>query len=364
MTIAILATGDEIIQGDILNTNTYHIAQSLHSDNLPVGLQLACSDSQSEIQQCLKFLETNHEVIITVGGLGPTSDDRTRFALANHLNSPLIENLEALQHIKTRLGLNHLHLNAGNAQQALFPVGATLLPNIHGTAMGCYVLSNDKHFIMLPGPPKECLPMLKNYVLPILDKYVNNARPIFKWRLFGVAESQIAEELDESLRGFDCETGYRWETPYVEFKVRCESHLLESIKQKIDPIIQPLIITTPDKKASECLLEKINAMKEPISIVDEVTGGVLQTLIFHPSNFNHLYFSDNKNATFRFRLKGLEEYWNQEKTTKRSRLSIEYSHGKEIHKECSEIAYRSAYAIYYAAEWLSFRIFHLLNQLH
>lgn len=364
MTIALLATGDEIIHGDTLNTNSYNLAHALSSEGLLLGLQLACSDEEIEIHDCIHFLAKNHDIIIITGGLGPTSDDRTRFALQRFLKTNLVEFPEAIQHIQNRLRPSNLELNPGNRQQALFPANATLLPNPNGTAMGCYYAWQDKLFILLPGPPRECLPMFNNYILPLLQQVQHSDKYLFKWRLFGVAESQIAQQIDEALAGIDCQTGYRLETPYVECKVRCKSYLIETVKQIVEPIIAPHIIATPTQKASELLYEKILQLQIPIAIIDEATGGILQTLIQRPGSYQWLKFYDYKAAAMHFRLLGLEEYWQQKPGKGTTQLSIEYSRANQQGTETHQIPYRSALVVHFAAEWLSFRLFHLINQLH
>ncbi|KTD23806.1 Competence damage inducible protein CinA [Legionella lansingensis] len=365
MTIALLATGDEIIHGDVLNTDSHDLAHALHSEGLPLGLQVACSDIENDIHECLSFLASTHDIIILIGGLGPTSDDRTRFALKRFLKTELIEFPEAMQHIQNRLRLYDRELTPGNKQQALFPSGATLLPNPNGTAMGCYYKLDEKIFILLPGPPRECLPMFNNHVLPLLQNVQPRDKTIYKWRLFGVAEGQIAHELDAALADIDCETGYRLDVPYVEFKVRCKEHLISKVKQRIEPLIAPHLIATVEKKASEQLQEKILQLKQPISIIDEATGGLLQTIIQTPNNFSLLKFNNCDNdAVLRFHLQGLKEYWSQEPPMGKTTLSIAYNMDDKKGTEVHEIPYRSAYVIHLAAEWLSFRLFHLINQLH
>ena len=138
MTIAILATGDEIIHGDTLNTNSHAIAHAINSEGLALGLHVSSSDNENEMLGCIEFLSQKHDTIILLGGLGPTSDDRTRFVLARFLKTTLVEFPKALAHIQARITRANLSLNPGNRQQALFPSGAVLLPNPHGTAMGCY----------------------------------------------------------------------------------------------------------------------------------------------------------------------------------------------------------------------------------
>lgn len=364
--IAILSTGDELVSGDTLNTNGHTIAHCLSSEKLRLGLHIACSDLEQEIISCLDFLSKTHDTIVITGGLGPTSDDRTRFALARFLNVDLVEDALALAHVQNLLSRSNLLCNAGNRQQALFPVNATLFPNPNGTAMGCCYFFNNKRYILLPGPPRECLPMFHAYALPELQKLLHDDMQLLKWRLFGVAEGEIAHILDHALTGVECEIGYRLETPYVEFKVRCRDDAISRIKQIIEPLIAPYIIAPPEHKASDLLRLKIETLQIPIVIIDDVTGGVLQTVLQRPSNFKTVVFYepmiDEQKIGLHFHLQGLDEYWLQEPAAT-TQLSIAYrandAHGCETH----QLPHRRL-IVEYAVEWISFRLLHLINQLH
>ncbi|MBA2709501.1 MAG: competence/damage-inducible protein A [Tatlockia sp.] len=363
MKVALLATGDEIIHGDTLNTNSYHLAQILSSEGLRLGLQLVCSDKDEELRDCLQFLAVDHDLIIITGGLGPTSDDRTRFALADFLNIELVEFPSAIEHIQNRLKLSTKALNPGNKQQALFPADAQILANPNGTATGCYFSYQNKIYILLPGPPRECLPMFNNYVLPLLQKAQRSKKQMLKWRVFGVAESELAQAFDNALTGLDCKTGYRLDTPYVECKVSCESHLIDIVKERIEPLVKPHIISTVEQKASERLYKSIANNKLSIAIIDEVTGGLLQTLIQQPASYPFVKFHEDNQAKLQFHLQGLNEFWSGDGNLGKTSLIIEYKNSKISGKESHEIPYRSPLVIYYAAEWLSFRLLHLINQL-
>lgn len=361
MTIALLSTGDEIVHGDTLDTNSFNIAHALCSEGLSLGLQLSCSDKDNEISDCIKFLSKSHNIIIIIGGLGPTSDDRTRFVLARLLQRSLIEYPEALDHIQNHLLHSKAAKNANNRQQALFPRNAKLLPNPFGTAMGCYFFWKSKLFVLLPGPPRECLPMFDNYVLPFLQTTEHSKKIMLKWYVFGVAESEISQQFDEALKGIDCQKGYRLETPYVECKVRCESHLMPQVKEKIDPLVMPHIISPGNQKASKRLYEKILQLQTTIAIIDEVTAGTLQNLLQQPATFPWLKFHDKENTNFYFHLRGLKEYWLQEKKTPTTQLTIEYKKNNSQGTETHEIPYRSPLVVQLAAEWICYRLFNLIN---
>jgi len=364
MTLAILATGDEIIHGDTLNTNGHDIAHALCSEGLPLGLQLACSDKESEIINCLQFLAQMHDIIIIIGGLGPTTDDLTRFALAKFIGEPLVQHPDALEHVTQRLQAAKVVINQGNLQQCLFPERAQLLPNPHGSAVGCYYQWNNTTFILLPGPPRECLPMFHHYVLPRLQKTEHSKKQILKWRIFGLAESEIAQTLEEALNDVDCQTGYRLETPYIEFKVRCSIELADKVKAIVDPVLAPHIIATTEKKASDSLRDLIIHLNEPITIIDEVTGGLLQTILLKPGLQQLLNFHGQNKTKMLFHVRGLEEYWSQQPSKGFTQLSIHYNNQEKEGSETHLIPYRTSLVVDLAAEWLSFRLVHLINQLH
>lgn len=359
MTIGLLATGDEIVIGDTLNTNGYHIAHALHAEGLILGLHLTCDDDENTIHNCLQFLAAQHDVIIITGGLGPTSDDKTRFALAAMMQESLVEFPKALEHIQNRIKNNQLALTPGNRQQALFPPSAILLPNPFGTTMGCYCYWQNKLLVLLPGPPRECLPMFNQHVLAVLQNQLHSDKQLLKWRVFAVAESQIAQQMDEALVGIDCQTGYRLETPYIECKVRCRPELVDQIKAIVDPLLQPHIIATPEKKASELLIELISQQQIKLSIQDNITGGHLQSLLETPATHQLLNFNGQVRYPFHFELQGLKEYW-QQQNANQTTVKIKYICNSQSGIDEQQFAYRSPLIINIAAEWICFKLLELI----
>ncbi|MCA0403758.1 MAG: competence/damage-inducible protein A [Proteobacteria bacterium] len=364
MSIAFLATGDEIIHGDTLNTNSHNLAKILSSEGIPLGLHLTTSDKEKEILSALDYLNETHNILIIIGGLGPTSDDRTRFALATFLGEPLVEFSDAIAHIQQRIKGTDLVLSQGNKQQALFPQKTMLLANPNGTAMGGYLETENKVFILLPGPPRECLPMFNDYVLPLLQKQEHSQKEIIKWRVFGVAEAEIAEKLEKVLVNSNCKIGYRLETPYVECKISCKKDEIAKIKELVQPVLEPYIISSVDKKASDLFYEKILSLEQPIHIWDEVTGGLLQNSLQKPESYAHLKFYPDKQSNIAFHIQGLEEYWASKGSKGSSELCIQYQINGHQGEERHQIPYRSPLVVFYAVEFLSFRLLKLINQFH
>lgn len=376
MTVAILATGDEIVDGDTLNTNARAIALALGSERIPVGMHLSCRDRQKDLVEALDFLSQRYNYIILIGGLGPTCDDLTRFALAEFLNSPLVEDATAIRHIEMRLQRAALQMTPSNRQQALFPEKTQILDNPHGTALGGKVVCSSKVFFLLPGPPVECLPMFRDYVLPDLAYLQDTNKILLKWRLFGVAESVISSQLAEGLQGIDCELAYRLERPYLEFKVRCLHADRDEIENRVHAMIEPFLIATPQEKASERLRAflQYSSFQGQLLILDRATGGYFEFLLHRPGLAQFLYFDEDQlpnrdewimNGGRIFKIYGLDEYWSQKSLGGKTKIHMEYRHGKTVLAETHDVPYyNEELVLEYAVEYLSFRLFHLINQLH
>lgn len=267
--VALLATGDEVVNGDILNTNGQAMAQELFQHGIMVGSHLIVSDNQDEIEQGIHFLLTGHDALIITGGLGPTSDDCTRFALAKALDQPLEFDAPTWQRIQERFKqLNLKKQPDSNRNQALFPKIATIIPNSSGSASACWLRHKDKLIFMLPGPPRECLPIFNETVLPLLKKN-NFSRDIIhkKWLLFSVSEGEIAEELDQLAAPHYITTGYRVCYPYVEFKAHAESkENMQTFFNAAEETINKHLINAESIPASEYLIQFLEGFNETISI--------------------------------------------------------------------------------------------------
>lgn len=358
--IALLATGDEISVGDILNTNSQIIAQKLFKNGMNSCLQMVAPDNISEIQQAIEFLLEKHRALIMTGGLGPTSDDITRYALSQALNLPLIFNEETWAAICERfkvLGYKEAPPE-GNRQQALFPDQAIIIPNPQGTAAGCMIHFQDKIIFMLPGPPTECLPMVDDVVLPTLKQHGFQGVIYYDhWLLFGVSEGQIAEELDAIAQPFDCITGYRLFYPYIEFKIHSNNQNdFEALLPFIQEKVSPYIFGDGKITASERLLKKLPELSHVLSIRDFATGGLLENTLKTPATYLHLDFFPQSNATIT--IKGLDAFW-QNKTGTQTSLEIQFMGQKFLKKQ---IPFRGSRVKQYALELICHEIYQFLTK--
>lgn len=243
--VGLLATGNELTEGDILNTNGQTIAQALVQHGFEIGLHVVAADNDADLEAALTFLLPTHKAIILTGGLGPTSDDRTRQALSKVTHAELQFDETVWQNIceraQTRYGRQP---HPANRQQALFPQGAVVLPNPEGSAAGCKMQYQNNLIYMLPGPPHECLPMFENFVLPDLITNIPHENRIkLSWQLQGALEGEIAALIDEAVKNYPVITGYRANKPYLEVKIYSYKHdKFDEMIIEIKKIISPYLV--------------------------------------------------------------------------------------------------------------------------
>lgn len=357
--IAILATGDEITNGDILNTNSQIIAQKLFKSGMQVGMHMSARDNISDIEQCIIALLKTHRALIITGGLGPTSDDITRYALSKALKQPLLFNEMVWEDICKRFQLLGYTGTPpeGNRQQALFPESATIIPNPDGTAAGCFSLDENQIVFMLPGPPNECLPMVDAVVLPTLEK-ANFTEIVFydQWLLFGVSEGHIAEKLDAIAKPFDCTTGYRLFYPYIEFKLYSNNRDdFNALVAVIEKEMAPYIIDTGKQTASALLIKKLLSLPSILSIRDLATGGLLEHTLRTPETSPHLDFTSSVDPMIE--IKGLEEFWQGKKSNQAS-IEITFANGHSLKKT---FPFRGNRVKQYAVEYICQQIYLFLT---
>jgi isocitrate dehydrogenase len=280
-TISFLGTGNELIQGDVLDTNSNYFAKEINKNGGNIYQHLQVSDKKHEIVAALRYLFARSDAVIITGGLGPTSDDTTRFALADAIDSKLYFSETAWLHVKNRLKRFNLEINDANRQQALFPLNAELYHNELGTAFGCYLKWQNKHIFMLPGPPKECRPLFQRYVVvKLMEAGFLSQKKMVKWLTLGLIEGEIASEID-TIASANVETSYRWDYPYLEIKLIYDiNENIESLVKQIETLISPNVVSY-GRSPFEELNVLLDNFPKKIFLVDKVTIGQLVKKIFH-----------------------------------------------------------------------------------
>ena len=198
MVAEIITIGDEILIGQIIDSNSAFIAKELNKIGVSVFQITSVQDDREHIIKSLKEAEANADIIIVTGGLGPTKDDITKRTFCEYFDDELVQNEAVLKHVEYLFDTYiSTPISDMNRQQAMVPSKAQVMMNEYGTAPGMWMDKNSKIFISLPGVPYEMKALMQNHVLPILR--VKYDFPYIRHKTlltYGLGESAIAERLD------------------------------------------------------------------------------------------------------------------------------------------------------------------------
>jgi len=197
--LAIVTIGNELISGKILNSNLKYFSEILYNENIDISAHFVCKDDEEQIKSFLNFLSKDYDIIIISGGLGPTSDDITRFAASSLFDKKLIKNEIAFQNLLNFY--KNRQMPESNLVQTLLPEDSIPIENKNGTACGfkyIFLKENKKtYFYFIPGVPKEALPMIKDYIIPDIKKNFSIYEKKYNINIFlsGISESQTYENI-------------------------------------------------------------------------------------------------------------------------------------------------------------------------
>ena len=199
MKTSILTIGDEILLGQILDTNSRYLARELARLGAQTIEMRSVSDTHSAIVQAIDQLWVTSDLVLVTGGLGPTKDDITKQALADYFHTTLIENKQAAVWLRELLAAQPERLNNPyNASQALLPATCTPLHNVKGTACGMWFEKDGKVLVSLPGVPFEMETIFMQEVLPRIQQKFTHLNVRYKMvTVYQVPESDIAQRLEK-----------------------------------------------------------------------------------------------------------------------------------------------------------------------
>ena len=286
MNIALLSIGTEILLGDTVNTNLSSLGQILYSNGFTLTSELTVPDQKVIIKDKLEHLITNNDVVITCGGIGPTEDDFTKEVISEYLGLSLVLDNDHLAWMKSRWESRGLVMPQNNIKQAELPEGSKKLTNTNGTSPGIYINSNDKHIFILPGPPREFTPLVKDQVVPFLSKNFARTDKDYEFILFyNQAESALAQEID-TFKPINLDIAYLASKGIIKLrydKNSVPSEALTEFKNNIRKTLNDYILSTENIPASKVLLDLLHDNKFTISLVESITGGNLASaLVNHP----------------------------------------------------------------------------------
>ena len=291
MLAEIITIGDEILIGQIVDTNSAYIAKELNKVGVKVFQITSVQDETSHILDALSQANTRADLVLVTGGLGPTKDDITKATFLHYFEDTLIENSDVLAHIKSIFrDLLKREPLASNLTQALVPSKATILMNAHGTAPGMWMEKDTTVFVSLPGVPHEMKGLLLDEVLPrVLVKF---KRPYIYHKTLltiGRSESQIQEQIEdwESALPENISLAYLPSFGSVRLRLSSSGEVKSKVESDVNKqllllseILKDITIGYEDETSLiGRISELLTAKRKTLSVVESCTGGAIAQMI-------------------------------------------------------------------------------------
>jgi nicotinamide-nucleotide amidase len=285
MLAEIITIGDEILIGQVVDTNSAYLASELHKIGVSVYQITSVQDERHHILEALKEAEARADIVLLTGGLGPTKDDITKHTLCEYFGDHLVEDAQVLAHIE-HLFRTYIStpISDLNRRQAEVPSRATVLHNAHGTAPGMWLKGKKAVFVSMPGVPFEMKKLFQDQVRPrIVSSFT---RPVLLHRTlitYGLGESAIAERLtdwEEALPAY-MKLAYLPNLGKVRLRISIKGTDLGSLEGELQEQVQALKTHITDilfgeedgEPLEETLRKLFTAKKATLATAESFTGG-------------------------------------------------------------------------------------------
>lgn len=318
MNSKILTVGDEILIGQIVNTNAAFLGDVLFSIGIPVEKSVTIGDDETMLLNEFQDSIDNYDVTIITGGLGPTHDDITKPVLIKFFNDELILNDKVLKHVTEIFSTRGVPMPATNVGQAMVPAKSKIIWNANGTAPGIWMEKDNKVFIALPGVPYEMKAMINDFVVPLLkEKFMKNLDYVLKQKTLlttGVGESVLNEMMgdvhsiikNDKLAFLPSIEGVRLRINVnAESEEKAEERISE-IENQIREKIGEHIFGIGEEILEEITGKMLSEKNLSISIAESCTGGLLSSRITDVSGSSSYFVGGVVAYSNEFKIKFLD----------------------------------------------------------
>ena len=299
MKAEIITIGDEILIGQIIDTNSAWIAEQFNLNGIEIYQITSVHDDHDHIMEALKNAEEKVDLVIMTGGLGPTKDDITKKSLCEYFNTKLVLHEPSFQHIKERFTRLNIDMNKLNRDQALVPESCVVLPNDEGTAPGLWLEKNNTIFISLPGVPFEMKYLVEFEVFPRLLKSGRTKAIYHKTVLTqGIPESMLAEKIEnwENELPGNVKLAYLPSPMAVRLRLSAmgtDKSVLETLVEteieKLKLIIPAYIFGYNNETMAEVIGRILKQNGKTLSVTESCTGGYISHLITSVAGSSQYY---------------------------------------------------------------------------
>lgn len=282
MKLNLLLTGNELMAGDIIDSNSSMIAQRFAPFGWRVSKKVTVGDDMDELCAEIRSLSEGADVLIINGGLGPTVDDLTAQAMAKVAGVAVREHPEALKSLEAWCERRNFPLTAANHKQAVLPEGCDILQNTRGSAVGIAMTHKGCLLLATPGVPSELDLMLDNAVLPLLEqRFDHGFIRTLRLGVFGLGESGIQEMINRELGDWpeNIELGFRASMPVLEVKLTCRESVdpahLAHWRARVEALMADHLLGEVPVSLPSALLDACKQKQLSLCTAESCTGGLI-----------------------------------------------------------------------------------------
>lgn len=285
----IITIGDEILIGQVIDTNSAWIAQHLNQVGINIFQITSVSDNSDHIVNSLDLATSRADLILVTGGLGPTKDDITKQTIAHYFNAKLVRNEKVLAHIHKLLEPRGVRINDLNIAQADLPDNCEVLHNALGTAAGMWFEKESKIYVFMPGVPFEMKSIVSNELLPKLKRYFQTPAIVHKTLMLqGIAESMLASHIAswENQLPSVIKLAYLPSPGIIRLRLTAkgdhENNLNHIITQEVDkllPLIKNWCYAEDDEPIEVTIGKLLKTNKFTLATAESCTGGKIGSMI-------------------------------------------------------------------------------------
>ncbi|MDR1012803.1 MAG: competence/damage-inducible protein A [Lactobacillales bacterium] len=302
MKAEIIAVGTELLMGQVVNTNAAVISEHLADLGVDVYYHVSVGDNKKRIKAAILQAEQRSDLLILVGGLGPTEDDMTKQVLAEHLSEKLVYDSQGKKKLEKYFAqIKHEKTN-NNERQILIMENAKALFNQVGLAVGAFLQKNDHYYAVLPGPPYEMKAMLISKLKPLLQEIIEEKKKVHVrvLRFYGIGEAQLTTKLNKLITEQTDPTL----APYAkntEVTLRLATKSKNAIKamKKLDELEQNILLTEDvasyfygygdDNSLVKVVVSLLKEQKKTLTAAESLTAGLFQSTLGEVDGVSEVY---------------------------------------------------------------------------
>ncbi|MDR0615145.1 MAG: competence/damage-inducible protein A [Lactobacillales bacterium] len=302
MKAEIIAVGTELLMGQVVNTNAAVISEYLADLGIDIYYHVTVGDNRKRLNEAILQAEKRSDLLILVGGLGPTEDDITKQVLAKHLSEKLVSDPSSKKKLEDYFAQTKREKMANNERQVLVMENAKALFNHVGLAVGAFLQKNNHYYAVLPGPPSEMKTMLTKELKPLLQEIIGKNEQIHVrvLRFYGTSESQlttkleklIVEQTDPTLAPYTKKTE-------VTLRLATKSKSTSEAIKKLDKLEQNILTTESvasyfygygdDNSLVKVVVSLLKEKGQTVTVAESLTAGLFQSTLGDVKGVSEVY---------------------------------------------------------------------------